>query len=127
MSLRSPLGRVLGSGSAKEGTDHWWMQRVSSIALAMLGCWFLFAILALPDFAQATVREWAGRPWNAVLLLLLGVTMAYHSSLGVQVVIEDYVRGPFLKLATLLVNKFAHILVAVAASFAVLKIAFGTP
>ena len=127
MSLRSPLGRVLGRGSAKEGTDHWWMQRVTSVALAVLGLWFLVGMIALPDFAQATVAGWIGQPWNALLLLLLGLTLAYHSALGVQVVIEDYVHGAFLKVVSILLNKFAHIVVAAAMSFAVLKIAFGTP
>lgn len=126
MSLRSPLGRVLGSGSAKEGTDHWWLQRVTSVALAILGVWFLITLLALPDFAQTTVTAWAGQPRNALFLILLGVALAWHSSLGVQVVIEDYVQAPFLKVTSLVLNKFAHILVAAAATFAVLKIAFGT-
>ncbi len=127
MSLRSPLGRVLGRGSAKEGTDHWWMQRVTSVALGVLGLWFLAAMIALPDFAQTTVSTWIGQPWNALMLLLLGLSLAYHSALGVQVVIEDYVHGAFLKVVSLLLSKFAHIVVAAAVSFAVLKIAFGTP
>ena len=126
MSLRSPLSRVLGSGSAKEGTDHWWMQRLTAVAMAVLGTWFLWSLLLLADFEQSTVQAWIGRPWNSVLLLLLGITLAYHSSLGVQVVIEDYVHGPLLKVVSLVLSKFAHIVVAVAASFAVLKIAFGS-
>ena len=124
MSLRSPVGRVLGHGSAKEGTDHWWMQRVTAIALAILGVWFLLAMIAMPDYSQATVRAFMAAPWNALMLVLLGVALCYHSSLGVQVVIEDYVHGP-LKVVSLLLNRFAHILVGVAATFAVLKIAFG--
>ena len=126
MSLRSPLGRVLGSGSAKEGTDHWWMQRVSSVALAVLGLWFLGSMMLLPGFDYVTIRQWIGAPWNSVLLLLLGITLAYHSMLGVQVVIEDYVHGPFLKVASLILNKFAHGVVGAAAIFAVLNIAFGS-
>lgn len=125
MTLRSPMSRVLGSGSAKEGTDHWWMQRVTAIALVVLGLWFLAAMLTMPDFSQATLRAFMAAPWNALFLTLLGVALAYHSSLGVQVVIEDYVHGPFLKVVALLVNRFAHILVATAATFAVLKTAFG--
>ncbi|MEM9404333.1 MAG: succinate dehydrogenase, hydrophobic membrane anchor protein [Pseudomonadota bacterium] len=126
LSLRSPLGRVLGRGSAKEGTDHWWMQRVTSVALGALGLWFLFSMMVLPDFSQSTVAGWIGQPWNALMLLLLGISLTYHSSLGVQVVIEDYVHGAFLKVFSLLLNKFAHTVVAAAVSFAVLKIAFGT-
>ncbi len=125
MSLRSPLGRVLGAGSAKEGTDHWWMQRLTAVALVALGVWFLVSLLTMSDFKQPTMRAWIGDPWNSVLLLLLGITLAYHSSLGVQVVIEDYVHGPLLKVVSLVANKFAHVVVAAVASFAVLKIAFG--
>ena len=126
MSLRSPLGRVLGAGSAKEGTDHWWMQRVSAIALAVLGAWFLVSMQGLGSFELESVQAWISHPWNGVLLVLLGITLSYHSSLGVQVVIEDYVHGPFIKVLALVGNKFAHIIVAAAATFAVLKIAFGS-
>lgn len=102
------------------------MQRVSSIALAVLGLWFLGVMMALPDFSYASVAAWLSVPWNAVLLSLLGITLAYHSALGVQVVIEDYVHAPLLKVIALLTNKFAHVVVAAAILFAVLKIAFGS-
>lgn len=125
MSLRSPLGRVLGHGSAKEGTDHWWLQRVTAVALALLGVWFLLSTAGLGGFEQAAVRAWIAAPWNSVLLILLGLTLAYHSKLGLQVVIEDYVHGPFLKVVSLVANKFFHVVVATAATFAVLRIAFG--
>ena len=125
MSLRSPLARVLGAGSAKEGTDHWWHQRVTAVALALLGSWFLLSIASLDDFTQQSVVAWVARPWNSVALLLLSATLTFHSSLGVQVVLEDYVHSPFLKVAALLANKFIHVAVAAAASFAVLKIAVG--
>jgi len=125
MSLRSPLGKVLGLGTAKEGTSHWWGQRVSAIALAILGVWFAWALATAPGFGHAEVVAVIGRPLNAILLLLLSVTMAYHSFLGIQVVIEDYVHAPGLKLAALLVSRFAHVLLAVAAVFAILKIGLG--
>jgi len=126
MSLRSPLGRVLGKGSAREGTDHFWMQRLTAVALAILGLWFIGSMLWLPDFSQASVRSWAADPFNALLLVLLGMTIAWHSALGVQVVIEDYVHGPFAKVSALVLSKFAHTVIAAAAVFAVLKIAFGS-
>lgn len=124
-SLRSPLGRVLGAGSAKDGSGHWWSQRVSAVALLLLGIWFLLALAQLPDFGHAQVLAWLARPWNAVLLLLLIVTLAVHSDLGIQVVIEDYVHQPFLKVASLVVTRFLHVLVASAAAFALLRISFG--
>lgn len=127
MSLRSPLGQVLGSGSAKDGTEHWWAQRVSAVALVILGGWFLVSLSRLDSFAYAAILEWAGRPINGVMLLLLSVTLAWHSALGVQVVIEDYVHGPFLKVVSLVANRFAHVFLAIAAVVAVLEIAFGGP
>jgi len=125
MSLRSPLSRVLGSGSAKEGTEHWWMQRLTAIALLVLGPWFLLALLQIDQFTHAELIDWVGNPANAVLLLLLSVTLAWHSMLGVQVVIEDYVHGPALKVVSLILSKFAHVFLGVAAVLAILKVALG--
>ncbi|MGB5511578.1 MAG: succinate dehydrogenase, hydrophobic membrane anchor protein [Woeseiaceae bacterium] len=122
MSLRTPLGRVLGLGTAKDGTSHWWGQRVSAVALLLLGLWFAGWLAVTPDFGHAAVVAEIGRPANSILLLLLVVTLAYHSYLGIQVVIEDYVHAAGLKLAALLLSRFAHILLAAAAVFAILKI-----
>lgn len=124
-SLRSPLGRVLGSGSAKEGTGHWWSQRVSAVALLLLGLWFLVSLQFLPELGHATIVSWLARPWNAVLMILLVATVAVHSDLGVRVVIEDYLHQPFARTATLILVRFAHVLLAAVAGFAVLSIAFG--
>ncbi len=125
MSLRSPLGRVLGLGTAKDGTGHWWGQRVSGAALAILGLWFAWSIATLPAYGHETAVAFIGQPINAVLLLLLTATMAYHSFLGVQVVIEDYVHGHGLKVAALVLSRFAHVFLAVAAVFAILKLGIG--
>lgn len=125
MSLRTPLGRVLGYGSAKEGTDHWWLQRTTAVALVFLGLWCLLSLAAVASFDHATVIAWMARPLNSVALLLFSLVLAYHSSLGIQVVIEDYVHGPFVKVAALVLNKFAHVAAAAAASLALLKIVFG--
>jgi succinate dehydrogenase / fumarate reductase membrane anchor subunit len=125
MSLRSPIGRVLGLGAAKEGFSHWWLQRVTSVALVLLGLWFVSALLRMPTFEYDFVVAWIAIPLNAVLLLLLFGTLVYHSQLGVQVVVEDYVHHHGLKIATMLLLTFAHVAVAALASFAVLRIAFG--
>jgi len=125
MSLRSPLGRVLGLGTAKDGTDHWWGQRLSAIALLLLGLWFVVMLATATDFSHAAVVAEIGRPLNAILLLLLAVTLAYHSYLGVQVVIEDYVHAPGIKVVSLILSRFAHVLLAVAAVYAILKIGLG--
>jgi succinate dehydrogenase / fumarate reductase membrane anchor subunit len=120
------LGQVLGSGSAKDGTEHWWAQRVTAVALLILGSWFLISIMRLDNFAYGSMLGWAGRPFNSVMLLLLSVTLAWHSALGVQVVLEDYVHGSFIKVVTLLLNRFAHAFLAIAAVVAILKIALGS-
>ena len=125
MSLRSPIGRVLGLGAAKEGVSHWWSQRVTSVALLLLGLWFVSALLRMPNFSYEFVTAWIAAPINAVLLLLLIGTLVYHSQLGVQVVVEDYVHHHGLKIATMMLLTFAHVAVAALAIFAVLRISFG--
>lgn len=126
MSLRSPVGRALGLGSAGEGSGHWWAQRVSSVALVLLGLWFVFALVRMPDVSYGTVTAWIAWPVNAVLLSLLIGTMVYHSMLGVQVVVEDYVGHHGAKIVTLLVLNFLHYVLAALGIFAVLRIAFGS-
>ena len=123
MSLRSPLGRARGLGSAKDGTHHFWVQRVSAVALVPLSLWFVFSLACLPGAGYEQVKWWVGYPAVAVTLVLFIAAALYHSMLGVQVVIEDYVGGEGMKLTALLLSKFFHAAVAVAAIFAVLKIA----
>jgi succinate dehydrogenase / fumarate reductase membrane anchor subunit len=125
MSLRSPLSRVLGSGSAKEGTEHWWQQRLTAVALLVLGPWFAVSLVGLDSFDHADVAAWVAGPFNAIMLLLLSATLAWHSMLGVQVVIEDYVHGPALKVFSLILSRFVHVFLAIAAAFAVLKVFLG--
>jgi len=125
MSLRSPLGRVLGLGTAKDGTSHWWGQRVSGVALAILGLWFAWSLATMPGFTYADTVAFVSQPFHPVLLLLLCVTMAYHSYLGVQVVVEDYVHSHGLKLAALVLSRFAHIFFAVVGVFSILQIGIG--
>ena len=125
MSLRSPLGRVLGLGSAKDGTGHWWAQRVTAVGLVLLGLWFLVSLTQLPEFDRADVLAWAGLSRNAVMLLLLVGTLAWHSTLGVQVVIEDYVHAPLAKVIALLANRFVHLVVAIAAALAIVRMSLG--
>ncbi len=125
MSLRSPLGRVLGHGAARQGVHHWWSQRTTSVALALLGPWFVFALLTLPDLGYGAVSAWIAKPLTAVLLGLFVAVSAWHSALGVQVVIEDYVRAAGPRVAALVASRFLHVLVAAAALFAILKVSLG--
>jgi succinate dehydrogenase / fumarate reductase membrane anchor subunit len=123
MSMRSPLGRVRGSGAAGGGMQHWWSQRVSAVALVPLTLWFVLSLLDQPQLDYVSVHRWIAGGWVPVLLSLLLITVAYHSWLGVQVVVEDYVDGKTGKLSILLGSTFVHLLVAVAGTFAVVKIA----
>ena len=126
MSLRTPLGRVLGLGTAKDGTGHFAAQRASAIALALHGAWFLWQLLSLESLAYLDVIRFIAQPMNGILLVLLGIAVGYHSYLGVQVVIEDYVHGHGLKLAALLASRFLHVFLAVAMVYAILSIGFAT-
>lgn len=125
MSLRSPLARVLGYGSAKAGTEHWWQQRVSAVGLLVLGGWFVLAFAGLGDYERPSLAAWVASPFHATMLVLLAITLARHSSLGLQVVIEDYVHGPAIKVFALIVSNFIHAFLAIAAVLAVLKVSLG--
>jgi succinate dehydrogenase / fumarate reductase membrane anchor subunit len=123
--LTTPLNKVLGLGSAKSGVEHWWAQRLTAVALAPLGLWFAIAMLRFETLAYAEVVAWLRDPITAVLLLTSIIAVVYHSYLGVQVVVEDYIEGKGAKLAAILLSAFVHVFLLVAAVFAVLKIAFG--
>jgi succinate dehydrogenase / fumarate reductase membrane anchor subunit len=125
MSLRSPLGRVLGTGAARQGVHHWWVQRLTSLALVPLSVWFVVSLLALPSLDHATVTAWMAQSWSALLLMLFVLVATWHSQLGVRVVIEDYVHSAGLKTLTLVGVTFAHVLLAAAGVFAVLRVALG--
>lgn len=125
MSLVTPLNRVLGLGSAKDGMEHWWGQRLSAVALAVLGIWLTLSVVAFESFTYAAVVSWAQSPFNSVMLILTVLTLSYHSQLGVQMVVEDYVHAAGLKIGTLIASTFVHILLAATGAFALLKLAFG--
>jgi len=125
MSLRSPLGRVLGLGAAREGVHHWWMQRLTSVALVPLAVWFVVSLLTLPVLDHAAVVAWMRQSWTALLLILFVLVACRHSQLGVRVVVEDYVHAVGLKTLTLVLVSFVHVLLAAAGVLAVLRVAFG--
>jgi succinate dehydrogenase / fumarate reductase, membrane anchor subunit len=125
MSLRSPLSRVLGLGSAKDGTAHWWMQRVTAIALVPLTLWFAFSLLTLPDFQYETVRTWLSVPITGFLAVLLVWVLCYHAYLGTIVIIEDYVTSSGMKVLSLMTLRFLYVLAGGAAMFAIFRVVFG--
>jgi len=124
MSLRSPLARVLGLGAAGDGPAHWWSQRVSAVALALLAVWFLLSAMSLELGSQTAVAQWLAAPLHTVLMILLAGVLAYHSAIGLQVVIEDYTAG-WVRVASLLLSQFYHFLLAAVAIVAILRVAFG--
>ena len=123
--MRTPLGRVLGLGSAKEGVAHWWAQRLTAVALVPLLLWFAAGLIAHLGAGRPQALEWLGAPLPAITMLLLLVAGFYHMSLGLQTVIEDYVGNEWVKLGALVLNRFVAFVLAVAAIFAVLRIALG--
>ena len=127
MRMETPLGRVRGLGAAREGAEHWWHERLSSLATLLLFVWLAASLLRLPALDYATVTGWLAEPLAAVPMLLLIVTTFWHARLGLKVVVEDYVHEEGSKLFWIVAIDFAIILAGALAAFAVLKIALGAP
>jgi succinate dehydrogenase / fumarate reductase, membrane anchor subunit len=125
VSLTTPLRQVLGLGSAKSGVHHWWLQRLTSLALVPLSIWFAVSLLSLRGLDYATLSAWMSQSLTALLLILLVLTATWHSRLGVQVVVEDYVHSAGTRTLTLVLSSFIHVFIAAAGVFAILKVAFG--
>jgi succinate dehydrogenase / fumarate reductase membrane anchor subunit len=121
---RTALGRVRGLGSAKEGVAHWWMQRVTALLLIPLVIWFVAALLAHMGADYAGVIAWLHQPLTYGLMVVLLGAVFWHATLGLQVVIEDYVRGEAAKLALILLTKGACLGLFTAGFVSLSKIAF---
>lgn len=124
-SRRSTLSRVRHLGSAHDGTHHFWVQRLTAVALIPLTVWFVVSIVMLAGAPYEEVAAWLARPVPAILMVLLVVATFHHAQLGLQVVIEDYVHQPALRLTSLILVKLGAAALGFAAVFAVLKLAFG--
>jgi len=125
MSMRTPLGMVRGLGSARDGTHHWWMQRVTAISNIPLIIFLIVFVISHLGASRAEVVASVANPFVAILLALTMISVLWHMRLGLQVVIEDYVHGHGTRLAALLANSFFTAALGVAALYAILKMSFG--
>jgi succinate dehydrogenase / fumarate reductase, membrane anchor subunit len=125
MESETPLAHARGLGSAREGAEHWWHERLSSVSTLVLFVWFAVSLLRLPDLGYAAVAEWLREPVNATAMLLLIVSSFWHGKLGLQVFFEDYVHDEGNKTIMLMLLNFAAYAGAGLALFSVLKIALG--
>jgi succinate dehydrogenase / fumarate reductase membrane anchor subunit len=121
----TPIARVRGLGSAREGGGHWWHERLSSVACLLLYVWLLVSLLRLPALDHRGVTEWLRQPSAAVPMLLLVLATFWHLTMGLKVVIEDYVHEEGNRFLSVLLLDFAAVAGAAFALFAVLKIALG--
>jgi succinate dehydrogenase / fumarate reductase, membrane anchor subunit len=124
MGNGTELGRVRGLGSAKSGSHHWWLQRVTALGNILLVLWFIVSLLRLPALDHGTVTSWLASPLAAVPMALLVLNVFWHFRIGLQVVVEDYVHGG-MRIVTLALLHLWTFGVGAAALFALFKIAFG--
>jgi succinate dehydrogenase / fumarate reductase membrane anchor subunit len=124
-SLKTPLGRVRGLGSAKSGTQHFWLQRLTGVAMVPLTVAFVLTLIYLARASQATAIATLGSPLIAILFYLFVITGIIHMRAGMQVIIEDYVHDDALKIAAVMANTFFALLMGAACIFALLKLNFG--
>ena len=125
MSFRTPLGKVRGLGSAKEGTEHFWKQRLSAVSNLILVSIVLVLLVKLAGADYLTVKRTLAKPQNAILLLLLVLSGIIHMRLGMQSIIEDYVHSEGRKVIALMLNSFFTLVVGLTCVFAILKLSFG--
>jgi succinate dehydrogenase / fumarate reductase, membrane anchor subunit len=125
MTASTPLGRVRGLGSAREGAHHWGQERALSVATLLLFVWLAVSLLRLPALDHETVTEWLRNPLAAVPMLLLIAATFRHVEMGLTVVVEDYVHEEGNKLLLLMLIRFAAVAAGALAAFSVLKIALG--
>jgi succinate dehydrogenase / fumarate reductase membrane anchor subunit len=123
MSLRTPRARAEGLGSAKSGVSHFWYQRLTAIILVPLMIWFVYVVVRFTGAELSDVRHFFSNPLNASLMLIFVLAGLYHMTLGVQVIIEDYIHRESTKLALFVLNQFAGLALAVICTIAILRLA----
>ncbi|MEI7607667.1 MAG: succinate dehydrogenase, hydrophobic membrane anchor protein [Rhodospirillaceae bacterium] len=123
--LVTDLARARGLGASHTGTDHWWTQRLTSLALLPLSLWFIFSIASMAGASYVTVKLWLQSPCNAALLIALVLVMFHHAVSGMEVIFEDYIHCKCAKVTTIVAVKFAGALGAITCTVSVLKLALG--
>ena len=126
MSMENPLARVRGLGSAKEGTHHFWWQRVTAIAIVPLTIWIMLALIGAVGADYESAHAFVSSPLVSVLMIALIIVMFHHAQLGMQIVIEDYLHVEWMKLTALLLVKFLCIVLGLLSALAVVRIAVGS-
>ena len=126
MPAPTPLARARGLGAARGGLGHWKAQRLTAISNAVLVLWFVFSAMALAGAGYDEVRAWMASPLTATLMILLIVSVFYHAPLGLQVIIEDYVHHPGLRIGAVILVRLAVAGLAVACIVAILMVALGS-
>lgn len=124
MSLRHPIARARGLGSAKDGSHHWWVQRLTAVALAVLSPWFIWLAVGLIGADHASVRATLANPLNATLMMAFVVSLFWHARLGLQVVVEDYIHTRWMEVTLQVVILFACALATLGSAIAIGRIAF---
>ena len=122
---KTPLSRVRGLGSAKQGVHHWWAQRITAVALIPLVAWFAISLIMMSGADYTVVRAWIGSPVVMVLLTLTIVIGLHHGQIGMQEVVEDYVHNEGMKLALIVLLRFTAVFFGLAAIVSILRIGFG--
>ncbi|MEM9303843.1 MAG: succinate dehydrogenase, hydrophobic membrane anchor protein [Pseudomonadota bacterium] len=125
MKFVNPVALARGHGSAKSGVEHWWAQRITSVALAPLTLWVIYALATLGGASYDEVIAWMSNPFNGALLIAWVVTMLHHAQLGLQVVIEDYIHVAWQEYTLLIGVKLLAALGAIVATVSVLSVVFG--
>ena len=119
----TPMAEARGMGSVHHGSQHWLAQRVSAVLLVFLGVWFLYALSVFRELSYLETIEWIALPWNATLLTSFLLASIYHSALGWQVIVEDYIHGHWLKMYYLLFKiKLGFIMAAILGFFFIIRL-----
>lgn len=125
MSLQTPLARARGLGSAKDGTHHWWAQRLTAIALVPLSLWFIYSLVCIGAMDYNAAIDWLQSPFTSVLMILFIFVLFYHAQLGLQVVIEDYVSNEIVKISSIILLRFIIAFAGLSGILAILKVFLG--